>query len=415
MRPLPLTTFGSRLAASGTAVALAIAVLLTGGPALAEPSAAEVREQQERAAELAADAKEKVATSAEARDRLQELAVEAGRSLEEHVIARDEARKAREQEAAEQARYDAAKQVVREERIALGRYASSTYRNGSGTGEMAMIAAVLSAKSITEIGRSAADLKWAGTQQSRAVDRFEEATLAASRAASAAAAAAARARAAEQRAREAEERAAALLAEQDALVVVLDKQAAAALDAAALAKTKAKQMEKAKRVAALYRAEAERQRRAALGRGEVVQVLVDGSCPGGDLSNSPNGQIDRSLLCPLWGAEWHVLRADAAATFNRMSQAYAEEFGRPICVTDSYRSLEMQIDVHKRKPDMTAIPGTSNHGWGTAVDLCDGVENFGTPAFQWLQANAPRFHWYHPRWAAEGGSRPEPWHWEFAG
>ena len=33
----------------------------------------------------------------------------------------------------------------------------------------------------------------------------------------------------------------------------------------------------------------------------------------------------------------------------RNNEAYAEKFGRPICVTDSYRSLESQIDVHERK------------------------------------------------------------------
>ena len=121
------------------------------------------------------------------------------------------------------------------------------------------------------------------------------------------------------------------------------------------------------------------------------------------------------MLCPLWGAEWHVLRADAAATFSALSKAYAANFGRPICVTDSYRSYEMQVDVHRRKPNMTATPGTSNHGWGTAVDLCDGVQSFNTTTYRWMQNNAPRFGWFHPSWADPGGSRQEPWHWEFGG
>jgi hypothetical protein len=29
--------------------------------------------------------------------------------------------------------------------------------------------------------------------------------------------------------------------------------------------------------------------------------------------------------------------------------------------------------------------------------------------------NAPRFGWFHPEWAELDGSKPEPWHWEFAG
>jgi LAS superfamily LD-carboxypeptidase LdcB len=62
---------------------------------------------------------------------------------------------------------------------------------------------------------------------------------------------------------------------------------------------------------------------------------------------------------------------------------------------------------------MAAVPGTSNHGWGRAVDLCGGIESFGTPQHDWLVANAPRFGWVHPSWAEVTGSRPEPWHFEF--
>ena len=173
-------------------------------------------------------------------------------------------------------------------------------------------------------------------------------------------------------------------------------------------------------VAAERRAQAARARQSAVRRGEAVRFNAaaagSGACAGGgDLSGYSNGEVPRELLCPLWGAEWHVLRADAAATFSAMSKAYAANFGRPICVTDSYRSYEMQVDVHLRKPTITAEPGTSNHGWGTAVDLCDGVQSFNTTTYRWMQNNAPRFGWFHPSWAEQGGSRPEPWHWEFGG
>ncbi len=67
------------------------------------------------------------------------------------------------------------------------------------------------------------------------------------------------------------------------------------------------------------------------------------------------------------------------------------------------------------KPTLAAVPGTSNHGWGVALDLCDGVERFDTPAHRWLQENAAAFGWFHPAWAQQGGSKPEPWHWEYAG
>jgi len=98
-----------------------------------------------------------------------------------------------------------------------------------------------------------------------------------------------------------------------------------------------------------------------------------------------------------------------------MAKAYAAEFGSPLCVTDSYRSLGEQVRVYAAKPKLAAHPGTSNHGWGTALDLCGGIESFGTTQHAWMLTHAPLFGWFHPGWAEPTGSKPEPWHWEFAG
>jgi len=127
-----------------------------------------------------------------------------------------------------------------------------------------------------------------------------------------------------------------------------------------------------------------------------------------------NGQIPATALCPLWGAPGQLLRADAAPSFARMSKAYSQQFGRPICVTDSYRSYSQQVALYAAKPNLAAKPGTSNHGWGVALDLCGGVQSFGTIEHNWLFTHAPLFGWFHPAWAEPTGSRPEPWHWEFA-
>jgi hypothetical protein len=140
-----------------------------------------------------------------------------------------------------------------------------------------------------------------------------------------------------------------------------------------------------------------------------------GSCIGGDVSAFPNGHIPLSLLCPVWGAPGKYLRADAEYAFDRMSRAYAKVFGTPICVTDAYRSYEDQVRVYFERPGFAARPGTSNHGWGTAGDLCGGIQSFGTPTHQWMLANAPLFGWFHPSWAEPTGSLPEAWHWEFGG
>ena len=64
---------------------------------------------------------------------------------------------------------------------------------------------------------------------------------------------------------------------------------------------------------------------------------------------------------------------------------------------------------------MCAVPGTSNHGWGLAVDLGGGVNRFGTAQHEWMRANGPGHGFVHPAWAQRGGSNPEAWHWEFNG
>jgi cell wall-associated NlpC family hydrolase len=125
-----------------------------------------------------------------------------------------------------------------------------------------------------------------------------------------------------------------------------------------------------------------------------------------------NGQIPAEQLCRL-GTGPHRLRCDAAAAYTAMSAAYERAFGSPLCITDSYRSLGAQVDAHERKPGITAVPGTSNHGWGLAVDLCGGVNSFGTAQSAWMTAHAARFGWLLPDWAQPTGSNPEPWHWEY--
>ncbi|MBC7374151.1 MAG: D-alanyl-D-alanine carboxypeptidase family protein [Frankiales bacterium] len=127
-----------------------------------------------------------------------------------------------------------------------------------------------------------------------------------------------------------------------------------------------------------------------------------------------NGFLDAAALCPLDGVSGR-LRSDAAAAFNRMTAAYRADTGSGLCVTDSYRSYAGQLSVFRRKPALAAVPGTSRHGLGIAVDFGCGIERFGSSAHRWMKANAGRFGWIHPSWAEPGGSLPEPWHWEYVG
>ncbi|MEV0284659.1 MULTISPECIES: peptidoglycan DD-metalloendopeptidase family protein [unclassified Kribbella] len=124
-----------------------------------------------------------------------------------------------------------------------------------------------------------------------------------------------------------------------------------------------------------------------------------------------NGMIPASKLCGLGSG--HMLRCDAAAAYLQLARAYRAQFGKTLCITDSYRSYSSQVSLYARKPSLAALPGTSNHGWGVAVDLCGGVDRFGTAQYQWMKRHASQYGWVHPSWADQGGSREEPWHWEF--
>jgi peptidoglycan DL-endopeptidase CwlO len=159
------------------------------------------------------------------------------------------------------------------------------------------------------------------------------------------------------------------------------------------------------------------------GRPRAVPKATDGGlawrCGGVDLpagawGGYPNGFIPLTALCPA-GVGRHVLRCDAAAAFTRLDQAFRAALGRPLCVTDSYRTFSAQVRLYGVKPALAAIPGTSNHGWGLAVDLCGGIQSFGSSEYSWMLANAPRFGWSNPLWAHRGNGREEPWHWEFSG
>ena len=118
----------------------------------------------------------------------------------------------------------------------------------------------------------------------------------------------------------------------------------------------------------------------------------------------------RQRAVPAAGTNGLLLRADAAAAFNKMAAA-----GGMPCAGNSYRSYAQQVAVYAEKPSLAAVPGTSNHGWGVAVDFACGAERFGSSAYQWLKAHGPTYGWTHPSWAEPGGSRPEPWHWEYTG
>ena len=126
-----------------------------------------------------------------------------------------------------------------------------------------------------------------------------------------------------------------------------------------------------------------------------------------------NGRIPADVLCPLSFAPGHMLRCDAAERLTALSAEFEKEFGYPIPLTDSYRPYSMQVAVQDTKPHLAAIPGTSNHGWGLAIDLDDPIAGGSSAEYVWLRLHAPDYGWDNPSWARLGGAKPEPWHFEF--
>ncbi|MET1036854.1 MAG: peptidoglycan DD-metalloendopeptidase family protein, partial [Aeromicrobium sp.] len=117
------------------------------------------------------------------------------------------------------------------------------------------------------------------------------------------------------------------------------------------------------------------------------------------------GSIPDDALCSASVGAEHLLACDAAVSFRLMSAAFTAELGTPLCITDAYRSLDEQDAV-------AAASGSAVHGGGRAVDLCGGVERVDTPEHRWVTTHGAAYGWVSPTWAAAGGSRPEPWHFE---
>jgi LAS superfamily LD-carboxypeptidase LdcB len=86
--------------------------------------------------------------------------------------------------------------------------------------------------------------------------------------------------------------------------------------------------------------------------------------------------------------------------------AAAKAAGVTIGVNDSYRDLGGQEKIAREKGiygrgGVAAVPGTSNHGWGLALDL-----QLDPKAQQWMRDNGARFGFVED-------VAGEPWHWTY--
>lgn len=134
----------------------------------------------------------------------------------------------------------------------------------------------------------------------------------------------------------------------------------------------------------------------------------------------------------------NLFNPNAAAAAEALTKAFNEANpGRYFVGGACFRSIKAQeIAYGDGSSGFAATPGTSNHGWGLAIDVRiatspDGVgtsiSSFQSKDYLWLIANSPQFGWVNPiamrpeagcyqRGQKVAGKSPcEPWHFQYVG
>lgn len=140
---------------------------------------------------------------------------------------------------------------------------------------------------------------------------------------------------------------------------------------------------------------------------------------------SANGKLKPYELTSIAGGG--QLRDDAAEAWNAFSRFCKEKHGRNVGVNDSYRPLGRPGDLsrgvwsqnaawekYKSGGNLAAVPGTSNHGLGIAIDadtptqnlIANYGEQFGW-AKKWSDASSEPWHF---KWRSGNYSAVVKWH-----
>ena len=137
-----------------------------------------------------------------------------------------------------------------------------------------------------------------------------------------------------------------------------------------------------------------------------------------------NGKLPSSMLVALpWDKEKTLIAAPAAADLGRLNAAFKKKFGKNLDIDLAYRTLDTQKFLYQELgPYIAAKPGTSNHGWGLAIDVPETYNySFKGKYYKWLKANSKKYNWIHRKnleeFRANGSKNPyaEAWHFEYVG
>lgn len=131
-----------------------------------------------------------------------------------------------------------------------------------------------------------------------------------------------------------------------------------------------------------------------------------------------NGKVPASLLVAIpWDREKTLIAAPALADLTRLNTAFKKKFGTPLSIDLAYRTRATQ-DYYFTElgPLIAAKPGTSNHGWGTAIDVPETYDySFRGKYYKWLKLNSKKYNWVHRAYLEEGSKYAEAWHFEYVG
>ena len=139
--------------------------------------------------------------------------------------------------------------------------------------------------------------------------------------------------------------------------------------------------------------------------------------------NVPESEMSQVAWDPIatWPSVHKMLVTKRAyVDLANLNAAFKARFGVDLLMDDAYRSYADQVKARAQYGTGAAVPGTSNHGWGLAVDLLDHRVSYPTATernfasrmvyggdmHSWLDANAPAYGW-------DDRVRNEPWHWEY--
>ena len=176
----------------------------------------------------------------------------------------------------------------------------------------------------------------------------------------------------------------------------------------------------------------------------IVTIIDNGGFNGkivaGNIKTKPLPKIQGLANSKLNNKSENQILAESVEPFVKMMDEYIkwlkdEKFagngGNYVSITSMFRDYDKQVAIKAAYGSAAATPGSSNHGWGIAIDLqfynkkgeiVSNTKNTtasfkftNNPAIKWLYDNSYRFGWVFPTSLRDGNPLDEHWHIEYHG